>query len=151
MASWLYPSANCLTMIKRWEGLRLHPYRCPAGIPTIGYGSTYYEDGTRVTMQDAPITEAKASAMLEKIVRKFGNEVYEMVAIILTQNQFDALVDFAYNLGSGALKRSTLLRLINAGYPEKAADEFKKWCRCNGQINKGLLKRRNEEHDLFIS
>ena len=146
-----YPSANCLAMIKRWEGLRLHPYICPAGVPTIGYGSTRYENGIPVTMHDAPITEAKASSMLMKIAWKFADEVCEMISVNLTQNQFDALIDFAYNLGTGALRHSTLLRLINAGETRHAAGEFVKWCKCNGKTNQGLLRRRTEEHDLFIA
>ncbi len=103
-----------LALIKSFEGFSARPYLCPAGVPTIGYGATYYPDGRRVTMQDKPVTEADATAMLRSMLASYEAGVSRYVLVPLTQGQFDALVSFAYNLGLSALKSSTLLRLVNA-------------------------------------
>lgn len=145
------PSNKCYDMIKKFEGFSSKPYKCPAGIPTIGYGSTFYENGTKVTMKDAPITEEKATELLKNVVNNFAQEVNKLIKVKVTQNQFDALVDFAYNLGIGNLGSSTLLKKVNASAFTEAADQFPRWNKAGGVILEGLTKRRNAERELFLS
>lgn len=145
-------SENGLNLIKKYEGLSLEPYLCPAGIPTIGYGSTYYEDGTRVSMSDSKITEEFAEELLKYNINKvYSNAVNRYVAVEINQNQFDALVSFAYNLGTGNLRNSTLLKKINAKDFDGASMEFFRWNKSGGKVLKGLTKRREEESKLFSS
>ena len=139
-----------LSLIKSFEGLMLNPYLCSAGKPTIGWGSTYYPDGKKVTLQDKEITEEKAFEILEYIANKdFGNNINKVVKVPLNQNQFDALVSFAYNVGNGNFNSSTLLRKLNSSDYEGAANEFKKWNRSGGKILAGLARRRKAEKELF--
>ena len=142
-------SQACIDLIKRFEGFSSKPYLCPAGKPTIGYGSTFYEDGKPVTMQDPPITEERAKDIVYTVLYKnFEGPVNNYITVPVTQSQYDALVDFAYNVGVGNLKTSTLLRKLNAKDYQGAADEFPKW---NKQQLPGLAKRRQAERDLFLT
>lgn len=144
-------SKNGLDLIKGFEGLSLKPYLCPAGIPTIGYGSTYYPDGKKVTMQDELITEQRACEMLEFIANKdFGSNINKVVKVPLTQNQFDALVSFSYNLGNKNFNWSTLLKKINLSDFESASLEFGRWNQAGGKILSGLVLRRQKERELFL-
>lgn len=144
-----------LALIRKYEGFRSKPYICPAGIPTIGYGSTYYEDGNKVKLTDAAISEARANLMLKAHASKFASQVQSLVRVRITDNQLAALTSFAYNLGINALKNSTLLRSLNAGDFGKAADEFLKWDKAtvNGKLTvlKGLSTRRKDERALFLA
>ena len=143
-------SQNGLNLIKEFEGLSLIPYLCPANKATIGYGSTYYPNGIKVTMKDISITEQKATEMLEFIANKdFGTNINKVVKVPLTQNQFDALVSFAYNVGNKNLNWSTLLKKLNQGDYEGASNEFGRWNQSNGNILKGLVLRRQKEKELF--
>ena len=146
----MIPSQNCINMIKMFEGFRAKPYKCPAGVPTIGYGSTFYSNGKKVTLKDKLITEQDATNLLTTVVTNFSSEVSKLLKIQVTQNQFDALVDFAYNVGIGNLKSSTLLKKVNAKNFSGAALEFIKWNKRNGKVLPGLTKRRTAEKDLFI-
>jgi lysozyme len=137
-------------MIKMFEGFRAKPYKCPAGVPTIGYGSTFYSNGKKVTLKDKPITEQDATNLLTTVVTNFSSGVSKLLKIQVTQNQFDALVDFAYNVGIGNLKSSTLLKKVNAKNFSGAALEFIKWNKADGKVLPGLTKRRTAEKDLFI-
>lgn len=141
-------------LIKKFEGFRSSPYKCSAGVPTIGYGSTFYLDGKKVTMNDKPITQSTAFALLVNVVEKnFELGVTKLAAnkVRLTQNQFDALVSFAYNLGLANLEKSTLLKkvLVNPNDPTIRA-EFNKWVNANGKPLQGLINRRKEEADLYF-
>lgn len=138
-----------LQLIKQFEGFRAKPYKCPAGVPTIGYGATYYPDGRRVTMQDRPVTEADATAMLRAMLASYEAGIARYVQVPLTQGQIDALVSFAYNLGLAALKSSTLLRLLNARNYAGAAAQFPRWNKAGGKVLPGLTKRREAERLLF--
>lgn len=138
-----------IALIKHYEGFKPYPYLCPAGIPTIGYGATYYPNGRKVTLKDKHITEEEASMMLKHMLAKYERAVNRYVRVNLTQGQFDALVSFTYNLGLGALQKSTLLRLLNQGNYTKAANEFKKWVYANGRKLSGLRNRRKDEANLF--
>lgn len=141
-----------LNLIKKFEGFSSTPYLCPAHIPTIGYGNTFYEDGTKVALDDEPISEERATELLKYIADKtFSAFVNRTVDVELNQNQFDALVSFAYNLGNGSLESSTLLKKLNAGDYDGAADEFIRWNKAGGKILTGLTKRRTEERELFLS
>lgn len=145
-------SQKGLDLIKEFEGLRLKPYRDVAGVPTIGWGSTYYRDNKKVTMNDNPITEDEANSLLAYIANKdFGSFINKVVKVELNQNQFDALVSFAYNLGNGNLQNSTLLKKINSGDFIGASNEFIKWNKVGKTELAGLTKRREKEKKLFLS
>ena len=146
----MIPSQNCINMIKMFEGFRAKPYKCPAGVPTIGYGSTFYSNGKKVTLKDKLITEQDATNLLTTVVTNFSSGVSKLLKVQVTQNQFDALVDFAYNVGIGNLKSSTLLKKVNAKNFSGAALEFIKWNKADGKVLPGLTKRRTAEKDLFI-
>lgn len=138
-------------LIKHYEGLRLKPYTCPAGIPTIGYGSTQYPDGRKVTLVDRPLTEDEADSLLASTLVPFETAVGRMVEVEITQRMFDALVSFSFNLGSAALRGSTLLKKLNQGDKAGAAGEFQKWVYAAGAVLPGLVKRRESERKLFLS
>jgi lysozyme len=136
-------SPDGLTLIKTFEGLKLTAYLCPAGVPTIGYGTT-----AGVTLGQA-ITAAEAERLLREDVAAFERGVSEAVKVPLEQHEFDALVSFAYNVGLGAFRTSTLLRLLNRGDKESAAKQFDRWNKANGKPLAGLTRRRAAERKLF--
>ena len=138
-------------IIKQYEGFRAKPYLCPAGVPTIGYGATYYTDGSKVALRDAPISEADADKLLDKMLGKYEDAVNRYVQVPITQNQFDALVSFCYNLGQEALRKSTLLKKVNSKDYNGAADQFLRWNLAGGKVLAGLTKRRTDERKLFLS
>lgn len=145
-------SKNGLELIKKYEGFRSAPYKCPAGVPTIGYGATYYPDGKRVKMTDAPITEKQATEMLKNMLVGYEKAVDTYCIDTINQNQFDALVSFAYNVGTNALKNSTLLKKLNVNANDPTIkDEFMKWVKAGGKTLKGLVTRRTEEATLYFS
>lgn len=135
-----------LDLIKDFEGLKLRAYLCPAKVWTIGYGST----GPHVTAGKV-ITEAEAEALLRQDLSRFEQAVTRLVTVPLTQNQYDALVSFAFNVGIAALERSTLLKRVNARLFDQAAAEFSKWNRAAGRPLAGLTRRRAAEAALFRS
>ena len=138
-----------LSLIKSFEGLKLDSYICPAGVPTIGYGTTKI-NGQAVKVPST-ITESQANEFLQTDVKTFEQAVNSAVTVPITQNQFDALVSFTYNLGPGNLRSSTLLKKLNAKDYAGAADEFPKWNKSGGKELAGLTRRRNAERDLFLS
>jgi lysozyme len=139
-------------LIKSFEGLRLKPYRCSANIPTTGYGNTYYENGTRVQMSDPPITKQRAEELLQLNADRFARKVVNLVKKPITQNQLNALTSFAYNLGSGALASSTLLKKVNVNPNDLTIrNEFLRWNKTNGVALKGLTNRRIKEADLYFT
>lgn len=138
-------SERCTELIKRYEGLSLKPYLCPAGKWTIGYGHT-----KGVSATTPPITANQAEEMLAEQIQQFADGVRPLVKVPVTQDQFDALVSYAYNRGLGAFQRSTVLAHLNSGDYQRAAEAFfddneryrqKKWG--------GLIRRRNDERALF--
>jgi len=140
-----------IDMIKSFEGFRGTPYKCPAGIPTIGYGATFYPNGKKVTMTDAAITEEQATELLAHMLVSFEKYVDSYCVDTITQNQFDALVSFAYNLGPANLKASTLLKKVNANSSDESIRlEFLKWVKAGGKTLKGLIRRREAEADLYF-
>lgn len=140
-----------IDLVKSFEGLRLTAYKCSAGKDTIGYGNTFYEDGTKVKPGDK-ITVDRAVKLLEFILDKFEDSVEKLVTPELNENQMAALVSFAYNCGVGNLKSSTLLKKVNADPNDPTiADEFKKWTKAGGKVLTGLVKRRNAESILYFT
>lgn len=138
-----------LALIERFEGLYLRPYICPAGVPTIGLGSTRYEDGTPVKLTDPPITRERAYAIARvQIERDYMPAVLKLCPGIDTPGRLAAITDFAYNLGAGALKSSTLRKRINAGDWDGARSELAKWVRGGGRVLPGLVARRKAEAAL---
>lgn len=130
-------------LIKRYEGCRLEAYRCPRGVWTIGYG---HSGGIR---EGQTITQAEADALLQRDLEYFADGVRRLVRVPITQNQLGALVSLAYNIGLGALARSTLLRKLNAGDYDGARAEFGQWVNAGGQRLLGLVKRRHAEQELW--
>ncbi|MGL6100366.1 MAG: lysozyme [Fusobacteriaceae bacterium] len=133
-----------INMIKRFEGSKLTTYVCEGGKKTIGYGHT------KTAKTGMTITQQQAEDLLISDLKFFEQKVSEMVKTKITQNQFDALVSFCYNVGSGNLQTSTLLRKLNAGDYPGAAEEFPRWNRAGGKVLNGLIKRREAEKELFL-
>lgn len=139
-------SQKGVNLIKEFEGLELKAYKDAVGIVTIGYGST----GPHVSMGQT-VTQAEAEALLMKDVSRFEIGVEQLVKVPLNQNQFDALVSFAFNLGLGNLGSSTLLRKLNSKDYVGAANEMLRWNKAKGKVLKGLTRRRVAEKALFLS
>jgi lysozyme len=141
-----------LELIKSFEGLKLKPYLCSAGVPTIGYGNTFYENKAKVTLKDSAITEQRAVELLAWSLKGFEQYVDSYCVDTITQNQFDALVSFCYNLGPANLKSSTLLKKVNANPNDPTIRaEFLKWNKAGGRALAGLTRRRTAEADLYFS
>ena len=134
-------------LCRQFEGFRSKPYLCPAGIPTIGYGSTYYSDGRKVTLEDAPMDESNARALLmAELEHTYLPSVLRQCPILATdERKCNAIVDFVYNLGNGRLQTSTLKRKINAQDWEGAKEQLKLWNKGGGKVLAGLKKRRDAE------
>ena len=146
-------SEKGIRLIKQFEGCRLTAYPDPGtgGDPwTIGYGWTHPVDGKPVR-PGMTIDEVTADRLLKTGLVGYENDVLKVVRVKLTQGQFDALVSFAYNVGSRALSTSTLLKKLNAGDIKGAADEFFRWNKAGGKEMPGLTNRRKAERDVFLS
>lgn len=140
-----------LDLIKSFEGLRLKPYLCPALIPTIGYGTTRYPNGVKVSLKDPEITKEQAEEYLLHDIKQFELAVDNYCVDSLNSNQFSAVVSFCYNLGQGALKSSTLLKVINKNPNDpQIKKEFIKWVMADRRVLEGLVKRRKAEIDLYF-
>ena len=145
--------AIAAALARRFEGLYLSPYLCPAGVATIGFGATFYEDGTRVQLDDPPITRARAEAMLLHMVRTvYLPAVLRLCPALVTATpeRLAAIIDFAFNLGAGKLKASTLRRRVNAGQWDQVPAELRKWVNGGGRRLTGLVRRREAEVTLVM-
>lgn len=148
-----------VALCKHFEGLFLRPYRCPAGVPTIGYGATYYEDGRRVTLEDPPITRERAEELLLWELRRVSAPAVmrlcpELFAWSVSQGQwraFCAIADFTFNLGSGRLQTSTLRRKLRVLDWDGAREQLALWVRGGGRVLTGLVRRRQAEVALLPS
>ena len=144
-------SAEGVSRIKRHELLRLKAYLCPAGVPTIGWGST---KGVAMGMT---ITEAQADARLVQDLAVAEGTINKAVKVPLNQNEFDALASFVFNVGVQNFLKSTLLKLLNQGRRAEAAYQFQRWChardpKTGGVVQlPGLEKRRSEEREVFLA
>jgi lysozyme len=138
-------------LCRRFEGFRAKPYLCPAGVPTIGYGSTYYSDGRKVQLTDPAIDEPAARALLMvELEHTYAPGVMRLCpGLAADERKFNAVVDFVYNLGIGRLQTSTLRRKINAQDWEGAKEQLMLWTRGGGKVLPGLLKRRQAECALI--
>lgn len=137
-------------LIKRFEGCRLRPYLCPAGVPTIGYGATYYQGGLRVALTDPPISKQNAENLLIwQICTVYLPAVMKLSPGINTPERLAAIIDFTFNLGTGRLKASTLRKRINAGRWADVPKELRKWNKAGGRELVGLTKRREAEIALI--
>lgn len=144
-------SANGLDFIAKEEGVVLHPYLDAVGIPTIGIGSTYYENGNRVKMADPAITKERAYQLFRNVLDHYEKAVWSSTRDDINQNQFDALVSLCYNIGVGGFKGSTVLKKVNQNPNDKTiAQAFQMWK--NAGSKKGiLLDRRKRETQLYFS
>jgi lysozyme len=144
-------SKDCVELVKSFEGFFSKPYLCPAKVPTIGYGTILYPNGEKVALNDTPCTVEQATEWMQFELNQKAKEVDAMTTDTVTQSQFDALVSFAYNCGSNALKGSTLLKRVNAN-PNDATirDAFMMWVKADGKTLNGLVRRRTAEADLYF-
>lgn len=150
-------SERCVTLVKEFEGFgdtrrygagdprRGDPYRCPAGVWTQGYGRT-----RGITERSPRVTEGEATAHLREDMAEYARGVAAVLARPATQNQFDAMVSLAFNIGLSAFGRSTVLRKFNAGDTAGAAEAFRLWNKAGGQVSPGLVRRRAREVELFL-
>ena len=137
-------SRDGIELVKQFEGLREDAYKCPAGVLTIGYGHTGdVKPGDRITRE-------KATEYLTADLKHAENAVGKYVTVPLTQKQYDSLVSFAYNVGNGAFRKSTLLEKLNAGDYNGAAEQFQRWVKANGEKCDGLVNRRQKENECFL-
>ncbi len=140
-----------LDLIKYFEGCRLRPYLCSAGKATIGYGATFYEDGTRVTLHDPAIPQQRAFELLVWMVRrKFMPAVLRLCPTLRSPEQMAAIISWTFNLGDGNLKASTLRRRILDERWDDVPAELRKWNKAAGKVLRGLEKRREAEAVVFM-
>lgn len=146
-------SSKGIQLLKEFEGLRLNAYKCSAGVPTIGYGSCFYPDKSNVKMGDVLRDKEEAEILLINTLEDYDIYVSKYTkSVKLTQYQFDALVCFAFNVGLGALSKSTLLKMVLSNpNDQKIAAEFLKWNKAAGKELKGLTKRRQKEGELYFT
>ena len=144
-------NAKGLEFIAKEEGCILRPYLDSVGIPTIGYGNTYYENGRRVKMTDPPITKQRAVELFKSILATYEKAVWSVTRDDLNQNQFNALVSLCYNIGVNGFKGSTVLKRVNANPNDPTIrNAFLMWA--NAGDKKGLLlSRRKREADMYFS
>ena len=138
-------------MVKSFEGLALKPYLCPANLWTVGYGATVSRTGGPIDPDMEPISEIEAEALLLRDLESSEGWVSRLIKTALTENQYSALTSFTFNVGAGALQRSTLRMKLNRSEYRGAADEFPKWKFANKRILAGLIRRRAAERELFLT
>jgi lysozyme len=139
----MIPSPACIEFVKSFEGFQANAYKCPAGVWTIGYGTTEY------VQPGDTVTEAEAERLLYNELLSCSDAVCDLVDVDLEQHQFDALCSFIYNVGRSAFSGSTLLKLINAGNFSAAAAQFQRWNKGGGKVLAGLSRRREAEREMF--
>jgi len=142
-------SSKGLEILEHFEGLSLKPYYCPAGIATIGFGSTFYDDGSKVKISDNPITFQRARELKKFALKGFEVGVLKHTKVYLNQEMFDALVCFCYNLGLGNYRASTLRMKLNRGEYDSVYEQFLRWNKAGGTVLRGLTRRRIAEGNLF--
>lgn len=142
-------SQNGINLLSSFEGCELTAYLCPANVWTIGFGTTVYPSGMKVKKSDTCTLE-QAKQLKAQDLKRFEKIVNNLVKASLTQNQFDALVSLVYNIGPSAFEKSTLLKKLNAGDYQGAADQFIVWNKSGGKVLQGLVDRRTKERKLFL-
>ena len=146
----MHISPSGIDLICNFEGKRLTAYDDGVGVWTIGFGTTVYPNGMKVKKGDT-CTEAQAKAYMAHDLKKFETAVNNAVTVPLSQNQFDALVSLAYNIGTNAFSKSTLVKRLNVNDNRAAADQFDVWVNAGGKRMQGLVNRRAKEKALFLS
>lgn len=144
-------SAKCIEMIKHHEGVRYEPYRCPAGLWTVGVGHLIGDGKTLPPDWKRKFSTQEVDSILAADLRRFERGVLRLCPVPLSQGQFDALVSFSFNVGLGALQRSTLRMKTNRGDKSGAVKEFMKWTKGGGRVLPGLVTRRKDEANLYMS
>jgi len=144
-------SENGLKLIKHFEGFRNKPYRCAAGLFTVGYGHLIGDGRSLPDTWNRTFTVEECNELLASDVRKFELGVERYINVELSQNQFDALVSFAFNLGNGTLQRSTIRSKLNRGNLAGALETWAKYNKAAGKVLKGLDLRRQAEIALFLT
>jgi lysozyme len=143
-------SEKGIEILHHFESCSLKPYLCPAKIPTIGWGNTFYADGTKVTMKDKPITQEQADELSKLIINQFEIKVKKLLTANLTDYQYSAILCFTYNVGTGSLQKSTLLKKVNINPNDPTIpSEFLKWNKSGSTVLKGLTRRRQSEAHLY--
>ena len=144
-------NAETLALVKEFEGFKAKAYICPAGVLTVGYGTTNRAGlpGVNIT-RDTVVTEAKAEAWLLAGLDKFGASIRPMIKAPINENQYGAFLSLAYNIGPGAFAKSSALRKFNAGDIAGAADAILLWNKAGGKVMRGLQRRRSAERALFL-
>ena len=140
-----------IEMVKSFEGISTKPYLCPANVWTVGYGATVSRTGGPIDPDMEPISETEAEALLIRDLESSEGWVSRLIKTALTENQYSALVSFTFNVGAGALQRSTLRMKLNSEEFQGAADEFSKWRIAVGRIFAGLVRLRAAERTLFLA
>ena len=140
-----------IEMVKSFEGLALRPYVCAGGVNSVGYGATRSSTGGPIDLGMKAINEAEAEALLIRDLESSEGWVRRLIKTALTENQYSALTSFTFNVGAGALQRSTLRMKLNRSEYQGAADEFPKWGIAGGRILAGLVRRRAAEQALFLA
>ena len=147
-----------IKLLHTFEGCKLSAYLCPAAVPlpkdkqfwTIGWGNTFYEDGSAVKQGDV-ITQDRADELFLNVVNTFATGVRQLILQPISDNKFSALVSFAYNVGLANLKKSTLLRMVNSNPSDPTIrDQFMRWNKAGGKVLAGLTRRRSAEADLYF-
>lgn len=139
-----------LSLCRQFEGLYLKPYLCSANVPTIGYGATFYENGTKVTLRDPAITKERAEQLLRwHVSTYFLPDVLRLCPGADTPGRIAALCDFAFNVGLGNLRNSTLRKKVNAGEWDAVPEQFRRWNKAGGRVLRGLTRRREAEIQLL--
>lgn len=133
-----------LSLIKHFEGCELKAYRCAANVLTIGYGST------KGVTEDMEITQEGAEELLQEEMHEYEGYINDMVKVPLEQHQFDAMVSWVFNLGSGNLSSSTLLKKLNNSEYDEVPEQIKRWNKAGGKVLEGLVRRREAEALLFL-
>jgi lysozyme len=137
-------------IIKKFEGFESGPYLCPANVATIGYGTTIYADGTKVSMDDDAIDEDRATEELLHHIKAVEKQVNAVLDVKLKAHQKAALISFVYNVGIGNFTKSTLLRKVNhCSDDQHIPDEFRRWTKGGGRVLRGLIRRRESEVELW--
>ena len=144
-------SDNGKNVLKAFEGFRAEIYADVGGRETIGYGHCLTHKEIETGEYDRRLSKDEASDLMDRDLINFEIGINQHVKVPLTQNQFDALICFVYNLGLGNLYSSTLLRELNSGNYKKAADEFLRWNHVGGKVCAGVTHRREKERELFLS
>jgi lysozyme len=140
---------EAIDLVKRFEGCKLKSYKCSAGVDTIGYGSTFYEDGSKVKPGDT-ITQERADKLLNLVLNDFLKGILKVVKVKLNDNQTGAILSFVYNVGLGNFNKSTLLKKLNVNPNDITIKaEFMKWNKALGKELTGLTNRRKAEAEMY--